>query len=386
MEEVPFEDRHVPRVEIDWDRSLWWWYPISRAIQPAVRMTSLVWSWLAIVIAVGGVVLGNWLFQPRWDAESLGWLVQNFGMVRGDGLTPSVVIWLGMVFQAAATLTLGLREFAFVTFELLWLTATLGVLGGVITRRAAVELGQRTVAPWGETFRLVFGRWQSVLWSTGMHFVGIAVLLIPALLLGLGSRLGSVGAAIAGVLLLLSFPLVFSVGRFVLSALICFPLSVCAICIEKKADAFEGFSRSNAYFFQRPVVFVLCWIALAVVGVVGEQIVYWTISSGWWLIREAFRMAAAPGLNTAEHYLTAGNWLAATLIAAYWFSFFWSATAAVYLVIRKSVDNCELDQMESIESPIEEQLPEIPRTSQPLDESDGAAESSPPAADESSAS
>lgn len=365
MEEVPFEDRHVPRAEIDWDRSAWWWYPITRAIHPAVRMTSLALSLIALLIAAGGIVVGEWLFQPHWNAELLDWFAMQLGSrAASSDMTPSIVVWASLLAQAAASFeTFGLSELGFVTFEFFWIATTFAILGGVLARRGAVELGQRTVAPWGESFAIVFSRWQSYLWATCMHFVGIAVLLLPALILGLVSRLGSVGAIVAGVLLLMSFPLVFGIGRIALSAIICFPLSACAICIEKKADAFEGFSRSNAYVFQRPVVGVLCTLLLVATGLVGELIVTWTLQLGWGLVRGTFAFSGGPAteMNAMLGY---GDWLTNLLIASFWFSYFWTGAAAVYLILRKSVDHCELDEMETIESDVERSLPNIPVESQ----------------------
>ncbi|MEZ6136202.1 MAG: hypothetical protein R3C53_15010 [Pirellulaceae bacterium] len=362
MEEVPFEDRRVPRVEIDWDRSIWWWYPLTRVIQPAVRMTSLALSLLALLITAGWIAVGERLFDPRWESEQLHWFASNFDRVGGSSsFTPSIVVWLNYLVQVIRFEAFGFRELAFVTFEILFIATTFALLGGVLARRGAVELGQRTVAPWGESFRIVFSRWASYLWASGMHFVGIAVLLLPAMLLGLINRLGSVGEILAGIGLLLTFPLVFAVGRFALSAIVCFPLSVCAICVEKRADAFEGFSRSNAYFFQRPFVAALCCVMLLVVGVVGEQIVYWVLQLGWWLVHGSFAFTAG---DESSKVLLIGAWVTKMLIGAYWFSFFWSAAAAAYLILRRSVDNCELDEMDSIESEVETSLPDIPAVSQ----------------------
>ncbi|MCA9165991.1 MAG: hypothetical protein KDA62_23550, partial [Planctomycetales bacterium] len=72
-------------------------------------------------------------------------------------------------------------------------------------------------------------------------------------------------------------------------------------------------------------------------------------------------------------YLSYGLWLTQALVAAYWFSFFWSASAATYLILRKSVDHTELDEMDSIESPIEQSLPDIPATPPSSSESEIAA-------------
>ncbi len=379
MEEVPFEDRHVPLAEIDWDRSAWWWYPLTRAIQPAIRMLSLGLSLIAVMVAGAGISLGQWLFAPRWDSSAFEAMAsfKGFESYR-NGLVGSPVLgWLVALPEVFFSFeSFGLSELAFCLFVWLWLFTAAALFGAVIARRAAVELGQRTVATWSESFQIVGSRWQSYFWATGMHIVGVSLLLIPFALLGLLSRLGTPGAVVAGVLLLLAFPLVFGIGRFALSAIVCFPLSVCAISVEKKADAFEGFSRSNAYFFQRPAVGALCVLVLMLIGVIGEQIVYWTLNLGWGLTRTTFNAA---GDSSADLFVGLGNELTIGLIGAYWFSFFWSASAAVYLILRRSVDNCELDEMETIESDIELSLPNIPTASQPANRSD-LSETTPPQA------
>ena len=355
MEEVPFDDRHVPRVEVDWSRSLWWWYPLTRAIHPAMRITSLGLSLIGILLVQAGLRLGEWLFAPDWSP-----VIPDMVYVGLGGMS-RLVVWAGDVVRSLLSFSdIGLQEIAFISFELLWLTLTFALLGGVLVRRGVVELGQRTIAPWGESIQVVFSRWHSYLWSTGMHLVGIAAMLVPALVLGFVSRWGSVGATIAGALLLLSFPLVFGIGRFALSMVLCFPLSVAAISTERKADAFEGFSRSNAYFFQRPVVAFLCAAGLLAVGWVGELIVSWTLTLGWGLVRSGYFFTGGETQPASNTYVGAGNWLAESLIAAYWFSFFWSATAAVYLVLRKSVDHTDLDEIDSPESAAERTLPDIP--------------------------
>ncbi len=360
MEEVPFEDRHVPRVEIDWERSAWWWYPLTHSIGPAVRMNALVVGLIAVLLSALGHHLGQRWFQPAWH-PTLQWSTS-----AGVAPVPRLVsLGAGVAQSLLSFERMGLRELGYLTFILLWLTMSFGLLGGVLARRSLVELGQRTISAWGEALSIVGSRCQSYLWSMGMHFVAVAALLVPVLVLGLISRLGTPGANVSGVLLLLCFPLTFALGRFALSAIVCFPLSVCAIAAEKKGDAFEGFSRSNAYFFQRPVLIALCAVCLLPIGWVGEQLLFWTVTSGWWLMRGAYQMAGGTLQPATLTYVLAGNWLVEMLLVAYWFSFFWSAAAAIYLIVRKSVDSVELDELDSLESPIERSLPDIPTTPPP---------------------
>ncbi|GAB5406924.1 MAG: hypothetical protein Aurels2KO_51550 [Aureliella sp.] len=373
MEEVPFEDRHVPHVQVDWDRSAWWWYPLTRVVHPAMRMTSLVLSVFAVVLVRAGMQLGEWLFSPAWES--------GIRLDSSTNVLPSTTAleWLSRLAKdLAAAESLRWNEVAFVSFEMLWITLVVAAFGGVLTRRAAIELGQRTIGTWSESFRIVFSRLNSYLWATGMHLVALSLLLLPFLLLGWLSRLGGVGANIAGVLMLLMFPLVFSVGRFAFSAIICFPVSVAAISIEKEADAFEGFSRSNAYLIQRPIAAAVCILLLLGAGLVGEQIVYWSLNSGWWLISRTFATTAAESQTV---YLNAGDWLTGSLVTAFGFSFFWAAVAAVYLILRKSVDHAELDQISEIESKVEKTLPDIPSTPPQPEPATAASDQAEPSSD-----
>jgi hypothetical protein len=382
MEEKPFEDRYVPRAEVDWGRSWWWWHPLTRAIHPAMRITSLITGVLGILTLSLGVQGGRWLFAPR--------LVENLGQYWNFGRAVSLPLVDAEIGQARLFATLGLREFAFLTFCLFWVTAVMGLFGAIIARRAAVELGQRTIAPWGETLRLVGSRWLSVIGVTGMHVVALVILLALPFVLGLIARIGPL-VAVVGVVLLLLLPLVWVVGRLVISMFACFPLAVAAITVEKKADAFEGFSRSNACLFQRPVLFAALFLALAAVGWVGYQIVYWLFLAGWHWTRDAFlsgaglsiseildvRDAAASGrLQRLAPWITAGGALARLLVDGYLFSYFWSAAAAMYLILRKSVYNAELDDIDTLSTLEPSALPTLPAAPVVSSQSAAPAESS----------
>lgn len=367
MEEVPFDDRRVPKAEIDWDRSCWWWHPLSRALHPAVRMSSLAVALIAILLVVAGWKLGLYLFAPKIDS-----LYSPLG--RPQSLFAShASAWFLFITSVLAELLqpTDFRGFAFWTFEILWASLTLAIFGGVLARRAMIELGQRTVAPWFHSVQLVASRWQSYLWASGMNMIGIAALLILPIIFGFISRFGSGGAYVGGALLLLFFPLAFGVGRFVLSLTICFPLSVCAIGAEKKADAFEGFSRSNAYFFQRPVVAFLVASLLLAFGYIGELLVSAVLNGGWSLVRNSYLYSGGMTQPAAAEFVAGGNWLAQSLIASYWFSYFWSASGALYLILRRSVDHTELSEIDLAEQAAAQELPEIPpapKTEEPKDE------------------
>lgn len=357
MEEVPFEDRVVPRAEMDWGRSAWWWIPLTRSVHPAIKLSSLVAGLLAVCLAQAGVRMAAWLFQPSWAGVE-----RVFESETPVYLGSPLIGWCAGLIQAVRSIEFDWNGLAFFTFSALWLTAVFSLVGGVFARRAMVELGQQTIAPWGESLRIVLGRWVSLLWATGMHLVGLACFLLPVFVLGLLSRWGDIGGHVAGVLLLLSFPLVFAVGRLCMSMVFCYPLSVCAIAAERKADAFEGFSRSNAYLYQRPVVALLCVGLLLLIGLAGEQLVYWTLTFGWGLMGAVFAFAAGGVSDAAATYVAMGTSLQQALLGAYWFGFAWSAAAAIYLILRRSVDSTELYELDALESDDKKVLPKIPDT------------------------
>ncbi len=375
MEEVPFEDRFVPKAEIDWERSAWWWYPLSRAVHPALRVTALLTSALGVLVLWFGISQASYWFQPRF-AEDGTPAVQNIRLAPTGLSLPIAPLEIG---QSSMFRSFGLVELAYVTFCALWCTAVLGFFGGVLSRRAAIELGQRTIAPWGETVRVVGGRMSSYMWVTGMQLVAVALLLIIPFVLGLFSRLGPL-AIVTGFLLILCLPLAFVVGRVVLSIFICFPLAVVAISCEKNADAFEGYSRSNNYFFQRPVLATLCVLALAAVGWIGSTLIYWWLLAGWHWIRDAYlggagynalELMAGSGIGDTKNsvhamriteWILRGGAIVRFFFVAFWFSYFWSGAAAVYLILRRSVDNTLLDEIDTVEGPVGESLPMLPES------------------------
>lgn len=361
MEEVPFEDRTVPRVEIDWGRSFWWWYPISRAVQPAIRMSSLLTSVLAVLLLRFGILHAVDWFKPSMATRDL---ITQLSEFRFSSLSTQTV---------PSVPSLGVDDIAFVTFAILWVALIASLFGGVLARRAAVELGQRTIAPWIRSIQLVGSRAASYLWAAGMHIVGAVALVAPIALLGWFAKLGSIPAVISGILLIaVCLPLIFAIGRILMSLIFCYPLSVCAISVEKKADAFEGFSRSNAYLFQRPVLTVVCVALLFVFGQIGAFLVNWTVQLGWGLIQQTYSVSSGHAYPAVDTYLGAGDWIAKNLVFAFGFSYFWSASAGLYLVLRKCVDNTDLDEMDLLESEIEQNPPKIPTTSQPAKKSEAS--------------
>jgi hypothetical protein len=127
-----------------------------------------------------------------------------------------------------------------------------------------------------------------------------------------------------------------------------FPLSVAAIVTERKADAFDGVSRSAAYSFQRPVLlFLLIGIAHGISLVTGDVFAF-IVGTGYAVICRAFEIGSS---GTIEDLGELANGMLqgviALLLSSFGLSYFWSCAGAIYLLLRKDVDHAEFDLIDT---------------------------------------
>jgi hypothetical protein len=263
------------------------------------------------------------------------------------------------------------RETAYYALGTLWLLALWAFPGGLITRRAVVQLATDSPPGIVEAARFAGRRW---------HWYAIAPLypLIPVLalaagiaLLGLPIRwLPEAGSILAGLLWI--FVVLAGLGALWLlgGLLFGFPLMWPTISAERDGDAFEAFSRSYSYVYGKPLHYffyvvvaallgALCWAVVAGAGLVVREFGFWALAWGGTAahvapIREAaLRVAAglpaAPDQGTTSALGTTLIGLAVAAIHAvvtgFRYSFFFVAASAIYLLLRQDADEKELDEV-----------------------------------------
>jgi len=216
-------------------------------------------------------------------------------------------------------------------------------------------------APWSESIKLVLKRWQSIAWSLTMPSGLILMIALAPLLLGWLSNIAWVGPWLAGLLMIPVVFLAIGIGWCAAITLFGFPLSVCSIVTEKGADAYDGISRSAAYTFQRPFTLALCIIAAQYLSFVGGAFLSIVLSTGLSVVEAAFDIGSYSSLT--DYKTMWGPVLRSVvplLLTAYGFSFFWTASSATYLILRRDVDHAEFDL---IDMAVQETkpLPELPK-------------------------
>ena len=237
----------------------------------------------------------------------------------------------------------------------LWALFLWSAIGGAIVRQTAVSLAREEHLSFGQTIAYGSSKWASLFMAPLFPMIGAAAAAVPAMLLGLLLNFGA-GAIVAGLLwfVLLLFALLMAV--LLVGLLFGWPLMWATIGVEG-TDAFDALSRSYAYTFQRPLRYFLYVLAAGALGVLAVfvvdlvanqviQLAFWGAS--WGAGSDDVRSAidATEGIAGVGAQAL-GFWtnLVKLLAAAFAYSYFWTATTAIYFLLRRQVDAVEMDEV-----------------------------------------
>lgn len=229
-----------------------------------------------------------------------------------------------------------------------WTLAVWAFLGGAIARMAALRLAGDH--PTGTLAALKYSA-KSLASSIGGPLTPLAAVLVLwglCSLVGLVARIPGVGEVIAAVLFIGVIVLAGFALFVLLGVLLAWPLMVATLSIEG-TDAFDGLSRGFGYLYGRVFYFVFLAALMFVLGLVGA----WVAAVAVNLIELLALRFLSPGLPpgqglesaTAERLFAFWTGSLETLGYAYPVSYFWTATAAIYLLMRRSFDGTAVDEV-----------------------------------------
>lgn len=378
MKDSPVDSVATPKVAIDWYRATPWWPFASQSIVISWRATHILLCAAALLLTQAWISVCRRIFGPEpglpffqdWIAPQATFekpTFENFPFgLAAQGTESLLVVWQKFLFPVfQGLLNPSLNGTAFCLSSMIGIIAIWSFVGGCLTRRSVVELGSKMTAPWAECFRLVLKRWQSIAWSVTMPSGLISLIAVLPLILGWLSNIPAVGSWLAGLLMIPTVFLCIGIGWCAAITLFGFPLSVCAIVTEKGADAYDGISRSAAYTFQRPLTLVLCVLAAEFLSKIGGTLLSIVLTTGFRVVEAAFDIGSFSSLRDFESMwgpILRG--IVPLLLAAYGLSYFWTASAATYLILRKDVDHAEFDLVD-METEERKSLPELPKAELP---------------------
>ena len=240
----------------------------------------------------------------------------------------------------------------------LWAVAVWALFGGAATRIVAVELASGTRTGIGAGLRYAGSRWRSYFAAPLVPLVAVLVGTLVLCSLGLFLR-QDWGILVAGVIwpLLLLGGLVM-VG-LLLGLLFGWPLMWGTISAEG-GDSFDALSRSYSYVFQRPLHYLFYVLVAVLLGSLGWYLVsnvaagiialtYW---GAFWGCPQARVDLVISGGSDLSAVGAAGRVLIRVwcecvkmLAVGFLYSYFWTASTAIYFLLRRDCDATEMDEV-----------------------------------------
>jgi hypothetical protein len=342
-----------------------------------------------------------------WEASSFGhWLIFDESQVLLEPLFKFLYPVTYLLYPKTGALNR--LYFLLVTLTTL---AVWALFGGAMTRIASVQLARNDKIGMTEALRFVAARYLSFLSAPIFPLLFLAFMVVLLVIYGAFFAIPVFGDVVMALL----WPLVIMAGvamAVVLVGLVGWPLMYATISAEG-SDSFDAISRSYSYVYQNPwhyawySVVALAYGAVLVffVGFMGSMIVYlgkWGVSQTPWIESAdltkdrdpTFLFVWAPEsfgwrtlllqgktingdplvvngqvredllatyINSFSWYNKFGAFLVTVWLYAFFlvvlgfgYSYFWSASTIIYLLMRRKVDDTDLDEVYLEEDEAEE--------------------------------
>jgi hypothetical protein len=262
-----------------------------------------------------------------------------------------------MPFAKLVDRRLSTTQVAYLLFGGLWNLAVWAFFGAAITRLAAVQLGREERLGIGSAIKHVTKNYVWYFLAPLFPLLGVVLTSLPVIALGWLMRL-DVGVMIVGIL----WPFALVAGLimviFSIGVLFGWPLMFPTISSEEGSDAFEAFSRSFSYTFQRPLHYLfyamvtilfggVCWLVVSFVGVQVVNLSLWAASwgAGSERLNDVLTGNGVTVLENGGLMIRSCNGIVRLFVVGFSFSFFWCGATAIYLLLRRDADQMDIDEV-----------------------------------------
>ena len=363
---------------IDW-RQVFPASVLTRCFRVAISVSVLLLATLGVCLTQAGWQLSQSVFAPVQSdpsqapaidltkSEKTGDQAQGFwnALENGDGLA-----WVSTQFcdyvdkeHLADGSIQGKDAWAICIVDAFWLLLVWSFVGGALTRIAVVQIGREQRVGLKEAFCFVRGKFVSYLMSPLFVLVSCAVLTLP--ILGISALLNfNIGVVLAGVLWVLVIIAGIAIAVLLTGLFFGWPLMWPTISAEESGDVYEATSRSFAYTFQAPLQYfgyalIVCaiWVPGVFIvqsfAVLVEQVVF-TVAGifGGTAMQDVQQLIETGATNKGSSTYVLGiniiggiHWIGHVVADAFCASFFFCSSAGVYLLLRRFVDQTEIDEV-----------------------------------------
>lgn len=348
------------------------WLKLARAVPLSFDVRKIVLGTVALILVqVGALMLDRVAPGPQMVSPNLIDLDGGLGVGAAFGRAPGPTFTaaLGRVAEPPRILigslmylfsiNRGLAPTAGAALTSLWAIVVTGIVGGAISRSAVAEVGGGDRATLGQGLRFALRSARPLIAAPLLPIAAAAFCELGCVLIGLLYQSPAVGGALAAVSLFIPLGLGFVAALLLIDLAAAFPFIHASVGADAESTL-DALTRAFGCVNRRPVQFVACvaiaWamgaaglIAVDVLARTGLHLAAWGLS--FTAPSEIVAGLGRPVLDGATADSLAGTapffWSRVVMLLAHgWvYSYYWSASAVIYLVLRRDVDGAPLSEV-----------------------------------------
>lgn len=379
------------------------WLILFRTLPVAASISVLVLALIGTVATPAGWIVSEWVFVREQTRDADPQFAESVEINRspyqavfraserpdnniellGAQLSGPRAVFSRLTdpFQQLFRRDAGPAKFGYFLFGCAWTLAVWALIGCGITRISLLRLTRDESAGLDDAFEFAVPRFSHCLGAVGLPLVAVFLLVLPGMMIGLlmSFDLGLLVASLLWGLVLLCGLLMtlLLVGLF-----FAWPLVISSIAAESQSPL-DAVTRCLAYIFQRPFHYAFYLLLAVVVGglswILVSQVALGTVGMAAWAgswgsnVASPDRMDVITGVPQITAFRPDGspvalpaagevsrspllrtwgsgivrlwNGLVKTLAVAFLYGLFWCMASAIYLLLRKDVDEVELDEV-----------------------------------------
>lgn len=338
-------------VKVNW-KQLFPWVSLFRTLGLTLHARQVFVG----VVAAGLIALGQWLLlgqallQPSADlsyfpAELFVWP----WMPIFDQIWPFLVPGDTAESGEVAVRTLTVWQLTKVLAMLAWGLVIGSLAGGILVRRTAFEFAREESLSLTTAVRFVGRRAWDYLSAPALPLGAIAGFCVVLLLAGFFARWFPGGSYVVSAMWGWVQLAGIGIGILLLAVLAGWPMMIAAVSING-GDGFDALSRGFGFVLDRWRYYGWCAVVMTLYGGICGTLVFVVMrigeASSLWSLTQGSGLPKVGDLILPTLLPTSGWEFCLNLVGAgLAYSFFWSNMTVIYLVLRKSVDNANMDDI-----------------------------------------
>ena len=357
------------------------WLIIFRSFRLSISLPVLLLATVGWILTPAGAAVANRLFLGNDVFSAASWLAEPgaaLAVFRSasflDGQPTPIPYVYDQLLSSPVMLVTTPMSWSMCAYHLarsVWNVAVWSFFAVAICRIAAVQLGREERVELRAAIGFAARKYAWSLAAPLFPLVGVFLAGIPVALLGVLMRFD---AGLLAVALLWPAALVCGlvIAVLLLGLVVGWPLMWPTICSEHHGDAFEAFSRTYSYVFQRPLQYLFYAAVAVALGIASWLLVSFasqavillaSTAASWGAGTERMSVIAQGGLTglggLGSSLISASETFVRIIAVAFNFSFFFCVSTAIYLVLRRDVDRTDFDDVYVEDDQDQDSLPPL---------------------------